>query len=38
MDDFADIEEYIKKDAREGDIVFTMGAGDVTNIGSAITE
>ena len=38
MDDFGEIEEYIKKDAQDGDIVFTMGAGDVTNIGSAVTE
>lgn len=38
MDDFGEIEEYIKKDAQEGDIVFTMGAGDVTNIGSAVAE
>ncbi len=32
IEDFSDIEEYIKKTAAEGDIVFTMGAGDVTNI------
>lgn len=38
IEDFSDIEKYIKENASEGDIVFTMGAGDVTNIGSAITE
>lgn len=32
IEDFSDIEEYIKKTAAEGDIVFTMGAGDVTDI------
>lgn len=38
IENFSDIEKYIKETASEGDIVFTMGAGDVTNIGSAITE
>lgn len=38
IESFSDIEKYIKETASEGDIVFTMGAGDVTNIGSAITE
>ncbi len=32
MENFSDIEEYIKNTASEGDIIFTMGAGDVTNI------
>lgn len=38
MEDFSDIEEYLKNTVAEGDIVFTMGAGDVTNIGAAITK
>lgn len=38
IENFSDIEEYIKETTSEGDIIFTMGAGDVTNIGSAITE
>ena len=32
MDDFKDIENYIKETAEPGDIIFTMGAGDVTEI------
>ena len=32
MDDFKDIENYIKETAAQGDIIFTMGAGDVTEI------
>lgn len=32
IDDFADIEKYIKETAMPGDIIFTMGAGDVTEI------
>lgn len=35
-DDFNAIAEYIKSIASEGDIIFTMGAGDVTNIGAMI--
>lgn len=38
MENFSDIEEYLKNTVAEGDIVFTMGAGDVTNIGAAITK
>ena len=37
IDDFDDIAEYIKVNAEDGDIVFTMGAGDVTNIGAKLT-
>ncbi len=36
--DFADIAEYIKKNASEGDIVLTMGAGNVCDIGPMIAE
>ena len=32
IDSFDEISEYVKSIAGEGDIVFTMGAGDVTNI------
>ena len=32
IDSFDEISEYVKSIASEGDIVFTMGAGDVTNI------
>lgn len=38
IDDFSQIAEYIKETAEPGDIIFTMGAGDVTNIGAMITE
>lgn len=36
METFEEIEDYIKTTAQEGDIIFTMGAGDVTNIGPAL--
>ena len=36
MDDFEKIAEYVKANAKDGDIIFTMGAGDVTNIGPMI--
>ncbi len=38
IDSFDDIAEYLKKTAEEGDIIFTMGAGDVVNIGKMIVE
>ena len=30
--------EFLKKNVKEGDIVFTMGAGDVVNINKLIVE
>lgn len=38
IDDFNDITEYVKSIASDGDIIFTMGAGDVTNIGELIIK
>ncbi len=38
IDDFNDIAYFLKKSVKEGDIVFTMGAGDVVNIDELITE
>ena len=38
IEDFAEIADYVKKNVSEGDIVFTMGAGDVTNIGNMLIE
>lgn len=38
IDDFSDIAYFLKKSVKEGDIVFTMGAGDVVNIDDLITE
>ncbi len=37
-EDFADIIKYIKETAKEGEIIFTMGAGDVTNIGDELVK
>ena len=36
IDDFSEISEYYKNTAESGDIIITMGAGDVTNIGPMI--
>ena len=38
IDDFSDIADFLKSNVKEGDIVFTMGAGDVVNINDLITE
>lgn len=38
IDKFEDIADYIKKTASEGEIIFTMGAGDVVTISPMITE
>ena len=32
------IKEYIKKEAKQGDIKITIGAGDVTKIGDIIKD
>ena len=37
IDDFKEIADYVKKNAHEGDIIYTMGAGDVTEIGAMLT-
>lgn len=37
-DNFADIAEYVKRIASDSDIIFTMGAGDVTDIGEMLVE
>ena len=36
--DFVDIEKFIRENATEGDIVSTMGAGDVVNIGESLVK
>lgn len=36
IDDFSEIVKYINQSAQNGDIIFTMGAGDVTEIGPMI--
>ena len=38
IDDFNDIADFLKKNVKEGDIVFTMGAGDVVKINDLIIE
>lgn len=38
IDSFDEIAEYIRATAEENDIIFTMGAGDVTNIGPVIID
>lgn len=38
LDSFEDIAAYLKANVKEGDIVFTMGAGDVVNINKLIIE
>ncbi len=36
--EFSDIADYIKKNAKEGDVVITMGAGNVCDIAKFLTE
>lgn len=38
ISEFNDIVKYIKENAKENDIVITLGAGTVTNIGKMILE
>lgn len=37
-EEFSDIVDYIKATAQEGEIIFTMGAGDVTTIGDELVK
>lgn len=36
--DFCDVEEYFNNTSRDGDIIFTMGAGDVYKIGEKLVK
>lgn len=38
IDKFEDIAKYLKENTKEGDIVFTMGAGDVVDINDLIIK
>lgn len=38
ISDFADIERYIRENASKGDVVLTMGAGNVCDIGPMLTK
>lgn len=35
---FEEIEEFLKKNSRNGDMLITMGAGTITNVGSDLLE
>jgi UDP-N-acetylmuramate--alanine ligase len=35
---FADIEKFLKKEARDGDVIMTMGAGDIFKIGENLLK
>ncbi len=36
LDNFESITDYLKENAKEGDLILTMGAGDITNLGEQI--
>ncbi|MDO4805142.1 MAG: UDP-N-acetylmuramate--L-alanine ligase [Lachnospiraceae bacterium] len=38
LETFAEIEDYVRANCRPGDLLITMGAGDVTNIGPALVN
>lgn len=38
MPDFNEIVKYVKQNARPDDIVLTLGAGTVTNIGPMLVD
>lgn len=38
IEEFSDIVKYIRETAEENDIIFTMGAGDITVLGPQIVE
>lgn len=38
MKEFADIAEYVAKNAEPGDMIMTVGAGSITNLGPMIME
>lgn len=38
IDKFEDIIEKVRNEAQEGDIIFTMGAGDVTDVGYELVK
>jgi UDP-N-acetylmuramate--alanine ligase len=38
MKDFEEIADFIAREAEPGDIVFTMGAGDVFKLGQMILD
>ncbi len=38
MDSFEKIADYIKRESAQGDMVFTMGAGNITDLGAMLTK
>ena len=38
MDTFEDIANYVRTNAAEGDLVITMGAGDIYKVGEMIID
>ena len=38
LDSFDEIKEYLKTEVREGDVILTMGAGDVTELAASLTS
>lgn len=38
IEDFSQVEEYLRENVRENDMVFIMGAGDVIEIGKAVAK
>ena len=38
MESFEDIANYVCKNAAEGDLVITMGAGDIYKVGAMIMD
>ena len=38
MEDFHEIAEYVNKNAQKGDMVITMGAGDIYKVGEMLLD
>ena len=38
LDTFEQIEEYLRENAKDGDLIITMGAGNINSIGYALVE
>lgn len=38
FDSFDEIKEYLKTEVREGDVILTMGAGDITELATMLVE
>ena len=38
MEDFREIADYVGEKARKGDMVITMGAGDIYKVGEMLLE